>query len=193
VRFGETIGTLEGKEVRLRLLRLIVALTLISATLAACGGGDAQSSDDTSGQASDQVTAETPTNEEESTATTQSQAGGGTSGAGSITYEISGGFEAAGEEPFNPTMSFFDQGVWTMTFGGGATLLVLGLDPSTPSISWTSGTASAGADSSNCEFDITRQDADGASGSFSCSDVALVNEGALTEAASFTGTFDANP
>ncbi|HJQ96474.1 MAG TPA: hypothetical protein VJ935_12310, partial [Acidimicrobiia bacterium] len=183
-----------GKEVRLRFLRLLVALTLFSATLAACGGEDAQSTaDDTSAPTSGEVTAATPTSGAESTGTTQSEGGGATSGQGSITYEISGGFEAAGEEPFNPTMSFFDQGVWTLTFGGGASLLVLGLDPSTPSISWTSGTASAGADSSNCEFDITRQDADGASGSFSCSAVAVVNEGALTEAASFTGTFDANP
>ncbi|MGH8957644.1 MAG: hypothetical protein ACRDVK_03115 [Acidimicrobiia bacterium] len=177
----------------MRFLRLIVGLTLFSATLVACGGGDAQSTDDISGQTSDEVTAETPITGDQSTGATQSQGGGGTSGDGSITYEISGGFEAGGEEPFNPTMSFFDNGVWTMTFGGGSTLLVLGLDPSTPSISWTSGTASAGADSSNCEFDITRQDADGASGSFSCSNVAVVNEGALTEAASFTGTFDANP
>ncbi|HJQ96228.1 MAG TPA: hypothetical protein VJ935_11060 [Acidimicrobiia bacterium] len=171
----------------------MVALTLFLATLVACGGGDAQSTDETSAQTSGEVTAATSTSGEESTATTQSQGGGGTSGQGSITYEISGGFEASGEEPFNPTMSFFDQGVWTLTFGGGASLLVLGLDPFTPSISWTSGTASAGADSSNCEFDITRQDADGASGSFSCSAVAVVNEGALTEAASFTGSFDANP
>ena len=193
MRFGESVGTLKGKEVRLRFLRLMVALTLFSATLVACGGGNAQTTDDTSGQTSDEGTAAPPTSGEEFTGTTQSQGGGVTSGAGSITYEISGGFEAAGEEPFNPTMSFFDQGVWTMTFGGGTTLLVLGLDPSTPSISWTSGTASAGADSSNCEFDITRQDADGASGSFSCSAVAVVNEGALTEAASFTGSFDANP
>ena len=193
MRIGESVGTLEGKEVRLRFLRLLVALTLISMTLMACGGGDAQSSDDTSDQTSDEVSAETTASGEEPTATTQSQAGGGSSGQGSITYEISGGFEAAGEEPFAPTMSFFDQGVWTMTFGGGSTLLVLGLDPSTPSISWTNGASSAGADSSNCEFDITRQDADGASGSFSCSNVAVVNEGALTEAASFTGSFDANP
>ena len=84
-------------------------------------------------------------------------------------------------------MSFFDNGVRTMTFGGGTTLLVLELDPSTPSISWASGTASAGADSSNCEFDITRQDADGASGSFVCSEVAVVDEGALTQAASSPG------
>ena len=175
----------------MRFLRWLVALTLFSATLVACGGESTPTTEGTSGQTSD-VTAETPTTGEEPTDTTQSQ-GGGTGGAGSITYEISGGFEASGEEPFNPTMSFFDNGVWTMTFGGGSTLLVLGLDPSTPSISWTDGTASAGADSSNCEFDITRQDADGASGSFSCSAVAVVNAGALTEAGSFTGTFDANP
>lgn len=176
----------------MRFLRLLVALTMFSATLVACWGGNAQTTEDTSGQTSD-VTAETPTTVEESTGTTQSQSGGGTSGAGSITYEISGGFEASGEEPFNPTMSFFDNGVWTMTFGGGTTLLVLGLDPSTPSISWTNGTASAGGDSTNCEFDITRQDASGASGSFVCSDVAVVNAGALTQASSFTGTFDVNP
>lgn len=176
----------------MRLLRWLVAFTLFSATLVACGGGNTPTTEDTSDQTSD-VTAETPTTVEESTGTTQSQSGGGTSGAGSITYEISGGFEASGEEPFNPTMSFFDNGVWTMTFGGGSTLLVLGLDPSTPSINWTNGTASAGADSSNCEFDITRQDANGASGSFVCSNVAVVDAGALTEADSFTGTFDANP
>lgn len=176
----------------MRFLRLLVALMLFSATVSACGGGNAQTTEDNSAQTSDESAGETPTTVEESTGTTQGQSGGGTSGAGSITYEISGGFEASGEEPFNPSMSFFDNGVWTMTFGGGTTLLVLGLDPSTPSISWTNGTASAGGDSSNCEFDITRQDASGASGSFACSTVAVVDAGALTEADSFSGTFDAN-
>lgn len=174
----------------MRFLRLLVALMLLS--LVACGGGNAQTSEDTSAQTSDEGAGGTPTTVEESTGNTQGQSGGGTSGANSITYEISGGFEASGEEPFTPSMSFFDNGVWTMTFGGGSTLLVLGLDPSTPSISWTNGTASAGGDSSNCEFDITRQDASGASGSFACSNVAVVDAGALTEADSFTGSFDAN-
>jgi len=176
----------------MRISRLLVALSLFGVTLAACGGGNAQDADATSGPTSE-VTAESPTTGEEDTGATQSQGASGTSDAGSITYEISGGFEASGEEPFTPTMSFFDNGVWTMTFGGETALLVLGLDPSTPSINWTSGTASAAGDSSNCDFDITRQDASGASGSFACSNVALVSAGALTEAASFTGTFDVNP
>ena len=189
VRAVETVDRLAGEEDRMRFLRMLVALTLFSATLLACGGDSAQTSEE--GQTSD-VTADTQTTVAES-AGTQSQSGG-TGGANSITYEISGGFEASGEEPFSPAMSFFDNGVWTMTFGGGPTgLLVLGLDPSTPSISWAGGAASAGADSSNCEFDITRQDASGASGSFSCSNVAVVNEGVLIEASSFTGTFNANP
>jgi hypothetical protein len=174
-----------------RALRWFVTFSLLSATLLACGGGEAANSDDTSAPTS-VATAATPTTGGDASGTTQGQSGGGTSGANSITYEISGGFEASGEAAFTPSMSFFDNGVWTMTFGDETALLVLGLDPSTPSINWTSGTASAAGDSSNCEFDITRQDASGASGSFSCSNVAMVDAGALTEADSFTGTFDVN-
>jgi hypothetical protein len=170
----------------MRFLRLLVALTMLVATLAACGGGSAQTTDDGA--------AGTPTTAGQSTGTTQggSSGGGGTTGANSITYEISGGFEASGEEPFNASLSFFSEGVWVMNFGSASTVLLLALDPSTPSVNWTNGTTSAGADSSNCEFNITRQDASGASGSFSCSNVAVVNAGVLTEAASFTGTWDAN-
>ena len=102
VRFGESVGTLEGKEVRLRFLRLMVALTLVSATLVACGGGDPESSDDTSGQTSDEVSAETTASGEEPTGTTQSQAGGGTSGDGSITLRSAAGSRPAARSPSIP-------------------------------------------------------------------------------------------
>jgi hypothetical protein len=91
-------------------------------------------------------------------------------------------------------MTFFDNGIWTMTFGDeSGALLIVNLDPSTPSVNFTDGKASVAGDSSTCVFDVTRQDANGASGSFTCSDVAVVDSGVLTQADEFSGTFDAIP
>ena len=71
--------------------------------------------------------------------------------------------------------------------------MLLGLDPATPSIYLTDGKASVAGDGSQCEFDVARQDASGASESFSCSDVPVVDSGVLTQAEEFSGNFDANP
>ncbi len=93
-------------------------------------------------------------------------------------------------------MSFIDKGIWTVTFGDEAgALLILNLDPSTPSANFTDGKFTVSGDSSDCEFNVTRQDATGAAGSFDCSNAPGVGiaSGALTQDNSFSGTFDANP
>jgi hypothetical protein len=176
------------------LLRSIAATTLVALALAACGGGGSEPPDETTGQTPDQGSNEATTASAAETGdTTGSSAGAGGTGGGdnSIEYTISGGYEASGEAAMVPAMSFFSNGVWTVSFGSeNGALLVLGLDPSTPSINFTEGTAALAGDSSVCEFDIESQDATGASGSFDCSNVAAVIDGALTETESFSGTFD---
>lgn len=118
-------------------------------------------------------------------------------GNNSITYTISGGYEARGEAAFVSAMSFFDNGVWTMAFGddSGGVLLLVNLDPSTPSVNFANSAdaSSISGSSTECDFEVTRQDASGAAGSFTCSDVAAVVGGALTQADNFSGAFDINP
>jgi hypothetical protein len=176
--------------------RPMIVLAVVAFILAACGGGSDQVSDQTSGQTSVQ----TETTSEGSEGDSGSNEGGtNTAGANSINYTISGSYEASGEQPLIPAMSFFDSDIWTMTFGdldgGGSSLLVLNLDPSTPSINFTDGTFSVSGTTSECAFDITRQDASGAAGSFDCSGApgVALGSGTLTQDNDFSGSFDASP
>lgn len=172
------------------LFRPLIVFALLTLTVGACGGGD-QPTGQTTAQATSGASGQTATTSTVEPGATQAVGG---AGGNSIAYSISGGYEASGEAPLIPAMSFFDSGVWTMTFGSdeGSTLLILGLDPATPSINFTDGTAAIAGDSSTCAFNVTHQGANGASGSFECSDVAVVDSGVLTQASDFSGTFDVN-
>jgi hypothetical protein len=178
------------------LLRLSAATALFALTLTACGGDGAEPTtpDGTTGQTPDQGSSEASTTsvaETGGTAGSGEGGGGGGGGDDSLEYTISGGYEASGVAPMVPTMSFFSDGVWSVTFGDeSGTILLLFLDPSTPSVNFTDGTSVVAGDGSDCEFDITSQDANGASGSFDCSNVAATISGVLGEVSEFSGTFD---
>ena len=157
--------------------------------LAACGGGSSTST--TADPASSPTTAgESPdtTGAEPTGSTQDAGSGGGSAGEGSVTYTVSGSIEDSGEQPFVPAMSFYD-GFWTMTFGGEASLIIISLDPATPSVNYTNGGNSVGG-AAECEFDITRQDESGAEGSFDCPDAPAIVAGAL-DTASISGSFSA--
>jgi hypothetical protein len=177
-------------------LRTIIIVALFAVISSACGGGTDQAANETTGEATGQTTGATttPPNEGSGDSSGSTSGGGGTAGANSIRYTISDGHEASGEHDLIPAMTFYDGGVWTFTFGDeSGALIVLNLDPSTPSINFTEGTVALSGDASVCDFEVTRQDEDGASGSFDCSDVAMVNAGVLGEVGEFSGSFDANP
>ena len=174
----------------MRLLRPIIVFVLFAVSLGACGGGSDQAST-TSVQ-----TETTSEGEGSQTASESTQDGGSVAGSNSAEYTVSGSYEASGEATLQPAMSFFDNGIWTMTFGDEAgSLLILSLDPATPSVNFTDGKFTVSGDTSNCEFNITRQDATGAAGSFDCSNAPGVSaaSGALTQDNSISGSFDANP
>ena len=151
-------------------------LFVVFAVLAAgCGGGGgAEDGGGTTGPESETTSPEQGTTDI-STATTapptDDTTGGATSGAagsgeGSITYTITGGVEASGEAGVFPGMSFYDGGVWSIAFGDeSGTLILINLDPSTPSINVTTGTENVGGTSVECDFQIDRQDENGAAGS----------------------------
>lgn len=175
----------------MRLLRPMILFAVLGLSLGACGGG----SDQEGGQTSDRATT-TLAAEDSQTGSESSEGGGSVAGSDSARYTISGSYEASGEATLQPAMTFYDNGVWTMTFGDeGGALLLLGLDPSTPSVNFTDGQFTVSGDSSTCEFDITRQDATGAAGTFDCSNVPGLSteSGALTQDNNFSGSFDANP
>jgi hypothetical protein len=111
-----------------------------------------------------------------------------------MTYTLTGGVEASGEAGLFPGMSFYDGGVWSIAFGDESVALILiNLDPSTPSINITTGTENVGGTSVECDFQIDRQDENGAAGSIECSDAATTGAGGLIEGTDISATFDANP
>lgn len=178
-------------------LRTMAVIGLLITTLSACGGGGDGSSDDTSGSGTDPTTAASTPDTTDGADSTETTSGDGEvvigSGDGTAEYTLSGGVESSGELALIPSMTFYSEGVWTLSFGSeGGSLLLIGLDPSTPSVNLTDGVIAASGDTSNCDFDFS-QDADTASGSFTCSNVSAIEGGVLKQAEEFSGTFSANP
>ena len=167
---------------------------VLAVLLVACGGGSEASTTSAADSPATTSAGSPDTTGAEPTGSTQDAGGGGGSaggGQGSLTYTVTGSVEDSGEAAFVPAMSFYDSGFWTMSFGGGEALIIVSLDPSTPSVNYTKGGNSVGG-AAECEFDIARQDESGAEGSFECTDAPAVVAGAL-DTASISGSFSANP
>jgi hypothetical protein len=178
-------------------IRGFVWFVVLALLVAACGGGDGADDGDGGTTTPDQGTTggapdtTAPPTDDTTGGTTSGAAG---SGDGSMTYTITGGVEASGEAGLFPGMSFYDNGVWTIAFGDeSGTLILINLDPSTPSINITTGTGAIGGTSSECSFQVDRQDEDGAAGSIECSDAATTGAAGLTDGSDISATFDANP
>lgn len=178
----------------MRVTRILLALTLL--LIGACGGGGEPAAEpgggDTDNGSGQTVAPETP----EETEAAEDPAVSGeefTDQYGFIEYEIGGPAEADGRLSFVPQLSFFSDGVWLMQFSDGAQLLVLQLDPSTPSASFNNGPMSVFADSSTCAFDFD-QDGSGAEGSFQCTGASgALPSGAIVDTYDFSGSFEAHP
>ena len=157
----------------MRHLRPLAALLTIAALTVACSpassGAESQGSEPSTGSQPSQAAA--------------SSGGGGGGGAnGSITYEITGDFEASGELPFlpAPVSTWIDSaGGWVASFanseGSGAyVLLNTQAAEGTPGQSFTFGdgsfvvTAVSGDSGMGCTFDLTKNDSSGLSGELDC-------------------------
>lgn len=175
---------------------LFVVFALLAVACGGGGGADDGAVDSTSPEQEsttpDQGTTGTTAPMDDTTGGTTSGSVG--SGEGSMSYTINGGVEASGEVGLFPGMSFFDGGIWTIAFGDeSGTLILINLDPSTPSINYTDGTANLGGTSSECDFQIDRQDENGAAGTIECSNVPGSGAGGLLDGSEISATFDANP
>lgn len=116
--------------------------------------------------------------------------GGGDFSNGSAKYNITGDYTADGELGFVPEASQIDNnGTYSLSFTDGAnTVLVIILSDGMQTLSYgDDGHTVSGA---QCDFNITRQDSDGAAGSFTCDDELLLTSSG-TGSADISGEFDA--
>ncbi|MEO6060167.1 MAG: hypothetical protein ABIQ05_09410 [Candidatus Limnocylindria bacterium] len=166
--------------------RPFLALLAVAALTVACSstGGESPGQSNGGGGGGGEATA-TPDGGGEATATPAGGGGGGGGGGGangSITYNISGDYEASGELPFlalGLSTWIESEGGWVANFaqesGEGAYILmntqtrgqILTFGDGTVVIAAASG-ESTGYD---CTFNMTRNDSGGLSGSMECNDI----------------------
>ncbi len=171
-------------------------ILVIAVVLTACGGASpaASTAGESQGGAASQDSQ-------------PSQGGGGGGGAnGSITYRISGDYEASGELPFLPVgLSLFDtvNSGWVAYFvadNGNASIL-LNLQTSvadgqiflfSASTVQVTGTADPGS-GTGCTFNVTRNDATGLAGSLDCSSAFVSDGSGAPKHATVHAEWDAHP
>jgi hypothetical protein len=180
----------------MRHLRPLTALFAMAAITVACSASPGASSGG-NGQPS------TGSQPSQAAASSGGGGGGGGSGAnGSITYKITGGYEASGELPFQPRSSVFDAstGGWSAAFAdtsGSGSIITLGTSTAGQVISFGDGTASVvgvgdSSSGSGCTFTISKNDSSGLSGHVECSS-ALLTKGSGMGQAKITAEWDAHP
>jgi hypothetical protein len=186
-------------------LRLITALLAVAAITAACSstqnatsGGQSQGSQPSTGSQPSQAAA-----------SSGAGGGGGGSGAnGSITYEITGDYEASGELPFlagGISLWVESANGWVANFadpaGGGAVIALNTQEGQTISQGLTYGdgsvtviAASDAGSGSDCTFTLDKNDPDGLKGSVDCSSaLAVDNNNGSQKDVTFNAQWDAHP
>jgi hypothetical protein len=183
----------------MRHLRPYLAVFAIATIAAACSSGPGSSSGGDGSQAA---------GESQPAASTGGGGGGGGGANGSMTYEITGDYEASGELPFVPAISIWDptpEG-WVAYFGTNDTGSEI-IQINTQSAEGTSGqiwnfgdgvalivaTSDPGS-GSGCTFTLTKNDATGTAGSVECSSAIYsdINSGA-TGHVQVSAEWDAHP
>jgi hypothetical protein len=178
----------------MRHLRPHLALLAMAAIIAACSGPPGSSSGAES-QGSEPSTGSQPSQ--------AAASGGGGSGAnGSITYDITGDYEASGELPFLAAASVFDSNTqgWQASFaasGGSGTVISLTTVSQGQVFSFGDGTAvviavSESSSGSGCTFSLNKNDASGLSGHVECSSAGVVQQSG-TGKVRLTADWDAHP
>lgn len=163
----------------------LVALALL---LAACAPAASQPLSESSGE---------PSPAQSGPAASQPGGGGGDGGAnGSVQYEISGDYSDSGELAFVPAGSFFDQNgssYMSFTNQGETTVLFIQLNDSGNSVQFGNQEATVTTDAAACTFNLTRDDATGAAGTFECSNALIVlASGNEVGSGTIRGTFEAH-
>ena len=171
-------------------LTLLIGLGLI---LAACGGSPSPSPGASSGGDPEpsQAAASEP-------AASQDGGGGGGigTGTGSVEFDITGGYSHSDELPFLGDLAYFEQaGISYLVFGNDAAdtsnAVIITLSDDGNVFQYASPEITIPA--ATCEWNITRHDANGAAGSFTCTDQFGVTEsGGLHSDLDISGSFDAS-
>ncbi len=166
----------------MRHLRQFTALLAIAAITVACGTSPGASSGGESSQGSEPSSGSQP-----SQAAASTGGGGGGGGAnGSITYEITGDYEASGELPFlagGISTWIESEGGWLANFAeasGGTAAILLNTATSGQILTYGDGTViiaatSAATSGFDCTFSITKNDSSGLTGSMECNDILAAN------------------
>jgi hypothetical protein len=168
----------------MRYLRQFAALLAIAAITVACGTSPGASSGGESSQGSEPSTGSQPS---------QAAASGGGGGAnGSITYEITGDFTADGELGFVPAASQVSQDSYSLSFTddeNSSTILVISIIGEARALSYgDEGRTIPGA---QCDWNLTRQDADGVAGTFNCDNAVLFSADGASGQVDISGSFEA--
>jgi hypothetical protein len=180
--------------------RQFTALLAIAAITVACGSSPGASSGGESSQGSEPSTGSQPSQAAAST-------GGGGGANGSITYEITGDYEASGELPFLAGSSSWIESAngWVANFadpaGGGAVISLNTQEGQTigQGLSYGDGsvTVIAASDSgggTDCTFTLDKNDADGLKGHVECSSAfAVDNNDGSQKNVQFNAQWDAHP
>jgi hypothetical protein len=145
----------------MRTVRITVAAAAFLLIAAACG-------DDDGGLVTTTQAGNTGGTVATTTATTAGSAGGGANG--SITFAISGDYEASGEFPFIPAASAFSNGGWSAMFSeSGEAIISMNTLPGGFSIAFgDSVVVITGIESDGCTFDLSRNDSGGFAGNVEC-------------------------
>lgn len=111
---------------------------------------------------------------------------------GSVQYEVTGDYTGDGELPFVPEASYSDQdGRTYLSFTDGSAVLIISLSADGNVVQF--GNEEVAIPAAECEFNLSRHDASGASGSFDCPDAAVITStGTQMGSGTIRGTFDAN-
>jgi hypothetical protein len=181
---------------------LLAAVVLV---VAACGSPAASNGEP--GQSTGGEASEGAAPSEGAQASQGGGGGGGGGGAnGSITYQITGGYEASGEVPFQPGGGAAgwteSEGGWIANFvqsSGEGAYIVLNTFTRGQILTYSDGQylVAVGSDEStgyDCTFNVTKNDASGTAGDMSCNDVpaSSVDTGQLVTV-DFSAQWDAHP
>lgn len=185
----------------MRHLRPLTALLAMAALITACSsssssGGESQGSEPSTGSQPSQAAA-----------TTGGGGGDGGGANGSITYEITGDYEASGELPFlaGGVSTWIEaSGGWVANFadpaGGGSVILLNTQEGQTIGQGLTYGdgsvtvivTSDAGS-GTDCTFTLDKNDADGLKGHAECTSAFGVDNTGARKNVQLTAQWDAHP
>jgi hypothetical protein len=145
-------------------------------------------------QPSESASGEPPAAESQPAASQPGGGGGGGGANGSVQYEVSGDYSDSGELAFVPAGSFFDQNgssYLSFTNQGESTVLFIQLNDSGNTVQFGNQEASVTTDAAACTFNLTRDDATGAAGTFDCPNAFMViAEGSQMGSGTIRGTFE---